>query len=132
MNFKVSLIALIMITFISAIEKSPKIIVTYFMTTYHCHSCHYLENMTQQTLLTEFPKEMKDSTIIFKTTNIDEPINEHYIDGFGLEFKSVVVTKLEKDSIIEWNRLDSLWDYIEKDQEFSGIIKRSVKDYLAK
>lgn len=102
------------------------------MTTYRCHSCHYIENMTEETLLKVFGNEMKDSTIIFQALNIDQPENKHYTKDYKLEFKAVVLEKMKDDSVVQWNRLDSLWNCIDKDSEFSMIIERGVKEYLAK
>lgn len=114
------------------IAATPKLRVTYFMTNYRCHSCHYIENMTVETLLTQFSKAMQDSTIIFRTINIDLPENNHYVDDYKLEFKSIIIEKIEADSVISWNKLDTLWNCIDKDIEFSGVIERSVNDYLTK
>jgi hypothetical protein len=112
----------------SPIFASPKVVVTYFMSTYRCHSCHYIENMTRETLLIKFRDEMGDSSIVFKVLNIDDEENSHFITKYELETKSVVVSKMSGDEELSWERLDILWKHIDDDTGFSEIVSNAIID----
>jgi len=86
--------------------------------------------MTKKILQTQFSNELKDSVIVFRLLNIDKPENEHYINDYNMKYQTVVLEKLGGDSIVGWSRLDSLWDYIDKDDEFSDLLGRGIRVQL--
>jgi len=109
---------------------TPKVVVTYFMQSFRCESCHYLENQTKETIATRFAKEIKAGTIEFRMVRVDEPKNEYYIKQYKLENKSVVVSKMNGSKVVSWKRLDTLWDYINKDELFSSVVETAVREAL--
>jgi len=106
------------------------LVVYYFLTNQRCKSCIYLENTTKASLDQNFSHELKIGNIIFKTVNIDEPQNKHFIDEYGLFTKSVIVSSMEKGVQIKWKNLDKIWDLIGQDEVYKAYITSEIKTFI--
>ena len=106
------------------------LVVYYFLTNQRCRSCIYLENTTKASLDQNFADELKNGNIVFKTINIDEPQNKHFIDEYGLYTKAVIVSSMEKGVQKKWKNLDKIWDLIGQDEVFKAYITSEIKTFV--
>jgi hypothetical protein len=115
----------------TAVKKENKVLVVYyFMTTYRCHSCHYIEENTRKALDESFANEFKSGRMVFKMINIEEPANAHFVEEYKLYTKSVVLSATVGDKEVKWKNLDKVWQMIGKDDSFKNYITSEVKAYL--
>jgi hypothetical protein len=110
--------------------ENKQLVVYYFMTSYRCHSCHYIEETTRKALDESFAKEFKSNRMVFKMINIEELANEHFVKEYKLYTKSVVLSATEGSKEIKWKNLDKVWQMIGNDAEFKSYITSEVKAYL--
>jgi thiol-disulfide isomerase/thioredoxin len=129
---------------ISSVEKAPdsskteliskksdhQLVVYYFMTTYRCPSCHYIEVTTRAALNENFSEQLKSGRMVFKMLNVEEPANEHFAKDYKLYTKSVVLSDLVDEKEKRWNNLEKVWQLIGNDQGFKDYIVKEVKAYL--
>ena len=110
--------------------ENKQLVVYYFMTSYRCHSCHYIEETTRKALDESFDKEFKSGRMLFKMINIEEPANDHYVKEYKLYTKSVVLSSTVGGKETAWKNLDKVWQLIGKDDSFKNYIVSEVKAYL--
>jgi hypothetical protein len=114
----------------SAPKENHQLVVYYFMTTYRCPSCHYIEEMTKIALNENFSEQLKSGRMVFKMLNIEEPANDHFVKDYSLYTKSVVLSDQSDGKETRWTNLDKVWQLIRNDAGFKDYIVTQVKAYL--
>ena len=117
-----------------ALAASPKeerqLVVYYFMTTYRCPSCHFIEEFTRAAINENFAGQLKSGSVVFKMLNIEEPGNEHFATDYNLATKSVVLSDLLGGKQTRWANLEKVWQLIGNQQGFKEYIVKEVNAYL--
>ena len=111
-------------------KENNQLVVYYFMTTYRCHSCHYIEETTKTALNEYFSEQLKSGRMVFKMLNVEEPANDRFVKEYSLYTKSVVLSDQKGGKETRWTNLDKVWQLIGNDQAFKAYISTEVKAYL--
>lgn len=111
-------------------KKNIKIIAYYFHPTARCPSCINIENFTKEVIETEFSKENNKRLISFKQLNIDDSVNEHYIEDYKLENSSVILARYVDNKQVNWKNLEHVWKYAMDKESFFKYMKIEIKDFL--
>ncbi len=106
------------------------IIVHYFYTNYRCKSCMRIESLTQKALQKSFSNDLLNGKLIWKTINIDEEENKHFIKDYDLATKSVVIIEVKDNKQIKWKNLNKIWKLLNDEKAFINYIERETKQYL--
>lgn len=114
------------------IANDRRISVYYFHTSYRCYSCTKIEELTKQALNNNFNQQIKSGRIIFKTVNVEENQNKHYVQDYQLFTKSVVLVDSIKGKQKNWKRLDQTWSYLPNPDLFEKYIKDEVIAFAKK
>lgn len=109
-----------------------KLIVYYFHATARCKECINIENFTKEIVETEFTKEKKSVKMIFRPLNIEDSVNEHYINDFNLDVSTVILSKLINNKQVGWKNLEHVWKYADDKPLFFKYVKDGIKDFLSK
>lgn len=111
---------------------NKKVIVYYFHPTARCVTCLNIENYTHETVDSKFRKEQKDKILYFRSVNIEDSLNEHFVNEFNLTSSSVILVMYEGKKRTGWKNLEKVWA-LEKDKEgFSVYIKIELQQFLKK
>jgi len=111
---------------------NKKVIVYYFHPTARCVTCLNIENYTHETVDSKFLKEQKDKILYFRSVNIEDSLNEHFVNDFKLTSSSVILVMYEGKKETGWKNLEKVWA-LEKDREsFSLYIKIELQQFLKK
>lgn len=111
---------------------NKKVIVYYFHPTARCVTCLNIENYTHETVDSKFRKEQKDKILYFRSVNIEDSLNEHFVNDFKLTSSSVILVMYEGRKRTSWKNLEKVWT-LEKDKEgFSTYIKIELQQFLKK
>lgn len=81
--------------------------VTYFHGAKRCKTCMSIEAQTKAAVETAFASEIAEGRVLFRSVNIEEAANAHYVKDYGLTFSTVVVSR---GDIHE--RLDNVWQLV--------------------
>jgi len=114
----------------TAKAEKRQLIVYYFMTTYRCPSCHFIEETTRKAIDESFAKEIKSGRMVFKMINIEEAGNEHFGNDYKLYTKSVVLSNVKDGKEASWKNLEDVWKMIGQEDSFKAYIVKEVKAYL--
>ena len=112
--------------------RSATIYVTYFRATARCTSCLKIEDLTDGTMTTRFAGPIADKRVVWRTLNIDEPGNNHFVKDYGLYTKAVVVSEVRDGREVRWKNLDQIWQLLGDPAAFQGYVEREVQAFLEK
>ena len=107
-----------------------QVLVTYFYTTYRCPTCKKLEAYSRQAIEEGFPRELEEKKIVFRTLNIDEPENKHYIQDYKLVTKSLIISLTRNGKEIEWMNLADIWKLVGDQEKFRAYVQGETQAYL--
>lgn len=101
------------------------LVVYYFHGTQRCLTCNRIEELTRQAIQNNFVGQLADGKITFRSVNVDEPENEHFIKDFQLATRSVVMRKGDK-----FEKFDQVWNLVREPEKFSQYIRNGVETML--
>jgi hypothetical protein len=113
-------------------KQAHQVIAYYFHTTYRCPTCLKIEEYTKQAIVEGFPGQLKDGSLLWKTLNVEEKGNEHFIKEYQLFSKAVVVVDMKEGRQVQWKNLKDIWQLVGKKDAFSRYIQDEVQSYLGK
>lgn len=106
-------------------DKKGVLFVYYFHGNKRCMTCNRIEELTKQALQAKFAGQLADGKVVFRSVNLDEPANEHFIKDFQLAAKTVV---MQKDGKFE--KFDEVWDLAGEPAKFTGYIQSGAEKML--
>ncbi|TAL70535.1 MAG: hypothetical protein EPN82_02675 [Bacteroidetes bacterium] len=107
-------------------DNQTRIDVIYFHATIRCHTCLTIENNIRNSLLLEFGKELKDSTVILTSLDFLLPENEHYREKYKFDTQTLIISKKENGKEIQWKNLEKIWDFVNDFEKFKKYIKEEI------
>ncbi|MBF0198936.1 MAG: hypothetical protein HQL32_14560 [Planctomycetes bacterium] len=108
-----------------------KVIVYYFHGNARCKTCLAIETYSKEAIDSSFGEALKSGELEWRTVNVDESENSHYIEDFQLSTRSVVLERIAEGKRESWKDLQQVWDYIRGDkEEFLQYIQQETKAYL--
>lgn len=120
---KITMAAIITLCVLNtAFGKEKAVTAYYFHGTVRCPTCYKIEMYTESAMSENFKKNKK---ISFKSINIDEPQNQHFINDYNLYTKSVILV----DKTGNWKNLDKIWTLTGNEYEFKEYIVNSVNEF---
>ena len=104
--------------------------VYYFHGNFRCHTCRNMENYSRETIEAYFKKEIESGIINFKTINIDQKGNEHYIKDYQLYTKTLIISVTKDGKEAQYKNLDKIWEYARDKEKFKNYVKSEVTGFL--
>lgn len=106
------------------------ITVYYFYANPRCYSCKMIETFTEAAITNRFSAEQKNGTVFYKSVNVEEADNRHYVNDYRLYTKSVIVAEFINGKQNRWKNCDQVWLLLKDEQKFMDYIDKEVSDYL--
>ncbi len=112
-------------------EMNEKVIVYYFHGIARCPTCRAIEQYAKEAVENAFKKELETGKLEFKSVNVEEPQNEHFIQDFQLSTRCVVVEWNVDGKSQDWKRLEKVWDLVHGDKtRYYNYIQENIREYL--
>jgi hypothetical protein len=105
--------------------------VYYFYTTQRCASCKKIEALSEEAVREGFARELGAGALEWKSLNLDDAANRHFVEDYQLYTKSLVVVDLRNGKEVRWKNLPRIWELLRDDVAFRQYVKREVHEYLA-
>jgi len=128
--FVITLIAIFAFRIIPTFSSEKKVIAYYFHGDFRCPTCHAMERYSAEAIEKNFKSEIASKKLIFKTVNIDEKENAHFVNEYGLYTKSLVISKVADGKEIKYKNLTKIWEYVRNKDKFLDYVTSEIKDYL--
>jgi hypothetical protein len=110
---------------------SPKYIATYFLTNVRCPSCLTIERLSSETVRTEFSDQIESRQLEWRTVNIDEQGNYHFVKDYGLYTKSVIISEQINGKEVRWKNLPKVWELLGNEGKFRKYLKEEISAFMA-
>jgi len=104
--------------------------VYYLHSTFRCSTCNTIEKMTKELLGKQFQNEIDSGRLLF--SEVDFQKNEALANQFGVVSSCVVVAEEQNGEILDYKRIDEVWELKDKPEEFDDCISRIIKKFLGK
>ena len=105
-------------------------VVYYFYTNTRCSSCKTIEAYTREAVATKLAAGYKDWKVEFKGVNVEDKENEHFVQDYWLNSKSVVVQKFAGKKPLKWAKLDKVWQLLGDKFVFMNYVYDETKKLL--
>lgn len=102
-------------------------VVTYFTSDVRCQSCRKIESLTRQTVETRFAEQLKSGEIIFRTLNVDQAENKHFVSDYQLVSKTVIVSTRENGKETGFENLQDVWLKLNNPADFENYIAAALQ-----
>jgi len=108
----------------------PKVVVYYFHGNTRCATCRMIEALSRVAVASGFPDEMKNNRVEFRAINVEEPINEHFVQDYRLVTRSVVLARFSGEKQEKWKNLDRVWKLVNNTEAFERYVQNETKNFL--
>ena len=112
------------------VAQDAKVIVYYFHGTVRCTTCKTIEKYSREAVEHYFPNELKSGRLVFRTMNVEEAANHHYIQDYQLFSKSLVVSLEKQGKEVTWKNLTDVWKLVGDKDKFFRYVKDEVEKFL--
>ncbi len=130
-SFTISIFtACFLVTSIISFASDSKVIAYYFHGNFRCPTCRAMEKYTKEAIEGNFKDDLASGRLVFKTINIDEKGNTHYVDDYQLYTKSLVISKVVDGREVEHKNLAKIWEYVRNKDKFLDYVIKEIRDYL--
>jgi hypothetical protein len=110
------------------VQTAETVNVYYMHTTFRCVTCNTIEKMTRQLLESKYKKQMQNGAVVF--TEVDFQKNESMAKQFDVISSCVVVAKTKDGKSTVFERLDKVWELLDKPEEFNAYISSAIDKLL--
>jgi hypothetical protein len=111
-------------------EPARLVLVTYFTTDVRCPTCLKIEKQTREAVESGFAAELAAGTLRFESINFDQAANKHFIEDYGLAFKTVVVSERREGKEVKWESYDKVWDLVNEADAFATYLQEGISKHL--
>ena len=107
---------------VKAATEAKTAVVYYFYTNTRCSSCKTIETYTREAVEKNFTAGYKEWKVIFKSVNVEEEADKHFVRDYWLNSKSVVVQKFSGEKALKWAKLEKVWQLLGDKDAFVSYV----------
>lgn len=115
----------------NATESAHSVVAYYFYGNVRCQTCRKLEAYTSESIRTTFTNELAAGRLQWRTVNVDEPANEHFVKDYDLTSRAVVLVELVDGQQARWKDLVQIWDLVGDKEKFQKYIADETTAFLS-
>jgi len=105
-------------------ENEVKIQVYYFHPTARCVTCRNMEAYSIEAI--QQWEEKNNKNVAWKELNIEDSVNEHYVDEYSLQFSSLVIVKYVGGKKDKWKNLEETWKLVNDKSTFIKYVMHEL------
>ena len=109
---------------------SAQLIAYYFHGSFRCPTCHNLEKYAKEAIRNNFKDELDKGILVFKTVNIEKKGNEHFVNDYRLDSKSLVLSLVKDGEEIKHKNLTKIWEYVRNKEKYVNYVKSEIDVFL--
>ena len=111
-------------------QADHKLIAYYFHRTQRCRTCLTIEAYSEETLKGAFAAALATGELEWRTVNVEEASNEHFVQDYQLSSGALVLVKTRGREQEDWRNLDRVWELVGKELEFKAYVEAEVKAFM--
>ena len=106
---------------------SPGVLVYYFHATTRCATCKTIEAYAHEAVAGAFAADLEARRLEWRTVNVEEPANQHFIRDFQLYTRSVVVVDAKNPK--RFKVLDRVWQLVRDKAAFQKYVEQEIRTF---
>lgn len=110
--------------------RGPVVTAYYFHRTQRCTTCLGIESGAKHVIEEQFAGQIADQTLVWQLCNLDEPVNEHFVEDFSLSFSSLVLVEEQGGKTVRWKNLDKVWDVAHAPEELERYVVEETRRFI--
>jgi len=99
---------------------TQQILAYYFHPTARCVTCRNIEAYSVEAI-NEW-EEKSGKKVVWKELNIEDSVNEHYVDEYELQFSSLVIARYTEGRKDKWKNLEETWKLVNDKESFKKYV----------
>ena len=111
-------------------QAGHKLIAYYFHRTQRCKTCLTIEAYAEDVLKDAFPEALKSGELEFRTVDLDEPANEHFVADYELAASALVLVDYHNGEQKEWHNLQRVWELVGDELKFKAYVESEAMPFL--
>lgn len=115
-----------------AAEETPssKITVYYFHGSFRCITCINMEKYSKEAIETNLKGAISSGNLEFRTVNVEEKGNEHFVNDYQLYTKSLILSFVKDGKEIKSKNLDKIWQLARNKDKFIEYVTTEVNEFM--
>lgn len=113
----------------NAAEK-PKFVAYYFHATARCATCRKIEQLSAEAINNSFSSELKSGNLEFRSVNMEEEQNRHFVEDFKLYTRALVIVRYSGDKVEEHKNLTRVWELVHSPQQFGEYVRTEIGKFM--
>lgn len=109
----------------AGVVKENAVTVYYFHGAQRCFTCNTIEALTRKAIDDAYSAGLKAGDIVFRSINLDDAVNAHFVDDFELSVRGVVMKKGNRVK-----KFDEVWTWARDSEKMTHYIKDGVAEML--
>lgn len=109
---------------------SPRAVVYYFHGNVRCRTCRAIEVQAHDAVNAHFAAELASGELEWRTVNVDDPAEAHYIDDFQLSTRAVVVAAVSPEGKLVYKNLERVWELVDSEPAFGDYIASETRAFV--
>ena len=115
----------------AATAPQHQVVAYYFHNTQRCETCLKIEQLSEAALREQFAAAFDSGALEWRTVNMEEPPNEHFVHDYQLVASSLVFVDLRDGAQRDWINMEEVWQLIHDDEaEFKRYVADQARKYL--
>lgn len=107
------------------------VLATYFHNTARCPTCLAIERDSRAALQAAFAAEFASGKLVWRTVNMEDKGNDHYVTDYKLPCPSLVIAEMKGERELRFKLLGETWNLIHGDSKrFSSYVTSEVEAWL--
>jgi hypothetical protein len=107
-----------------------KITAYYFHGTFRCSTCTAMEQYSREAVEASFKNALASGTLEFKSVNVEDRGNEHFVDDYKLYTKSLILSLVKDGKEVKSKNLDKIWQLARNKQKFVDYVAGEVSGFM--
>lgn len=105
--------------------------VYYFHRTARCPGCLKIESLAEETVRMYFPVELESGAVTWRSVNVDDAGEEHFVEDYDLSTQTLVVAEFFAGKQLRWKNLDRVWELLDTDAEFAQYVDSEIRGWIS-
>lgn len=111
-------------------QTDHNLIAYYFHRTQRCRTCLTIEAYSEETLKDAFAAALATGALEWRTVNVEEAANEHFVQDYQLASGALVLVKTRGGEREDWHNLDRVWELVGDELKFKVYVEAEVTAFM--
>ena len=109
---------------------SIKVVAYYLHGSFRCSTCTNMEKYSKDALETNFKDALTSGKLEFKSLNVEDRGNEHFVDHYKLYTKSLILSLVKNGKEVKYKNLDKIWELASDKQKFIDYVISEINGFM--